>query len=313
MPEPDFVTTRVLQLLWAMRGNNASIKALQLFLKESDITKLSLRGHRLMTDDTTNLCRALKVNDTVIHLDLGLCCIDVAGAFYLQRLLEANTSLRSLDLERNPLCAAGANLLAEGLKRNTMLQRLNLRQNQIGSVGANHLAVALVFNKKLISLNLALNGISQGSGRHLANALKENHTLSSLNLEDNQLGCLGIESLTKVLKENPTLTWLHVGSNQMKDDGAQALIEVLQDRTNHCIQRPFVIHVTRNLISSDKLKALQAALALHEAYLQNIGVALQPYFPVDVATLTIDYLSGKEWCEVRLEEHCQRSLKRLKI
>lgn len=313
MYTPEFITLKVIQLLRAMRGSQAETEPLQVFLNVSEITELSLRDHALTTDEIINLCRALQVNKTLISLDLGLCRLDYAAAFYLERLLEANTPLMSLNLERNPLCVAGANLLAQGLKRNNRLQILNLRQTQICSAGAEHLAAALIINKTLRSLDLGLNGISKRTGEYFAKALKVNISLLSLNLEDNQLGCDGIKPLVEACIHNQVLAVLYLGANQIKDKGADALLEVVNFMLKQSILRSFVVNVAQNCISDEKLFLLQSALAAHKAahkaYIDNIKSVVQLHLPVNIASLTVDYL-GTESYSMNEEGHCQRGLKR---
>ena len=94
----------------------------------------------------------LKVNSTLTTLNLRGNLIDVEGAVVIAEALKLNVSLISLDLCSNRI-EAGALAIAEALKVNSALTSLQICENNITVVGGdcNRCSFESEFNAKITS------------------------------------------------------------------------------------------------------------------------------------------------------------------
>ena len=135
----------------------------------------------------TQLAECLRVNTTLISLNLRYNDIGDAGATQLAECLRFNKTRSSLLLLDNKIGDAGAAQLAGCLRTTTTLTNLVLSRNRIGNAGAIQLAESLRLNATLKSLNLAVNNIADAGATQLVNSLRVNTTLTSLDMRLNRL------------------------------------------------------------------------------------------------------------------------------
>jgi hypothetical protein len=144
------------------------------------VSELALKGSgdgRLGDEGTEPVAEVLKVNATLIELNLGNNEIGDAGAIGLGNGLKVNETLTMLDLGWNKLTDAAALALADVLKVNETLTELYLSYNQIGDSGATGLGEALKVNVTLTELGLGGNHLTDAAALALADMLKVNATL----------------------------------------------------------------------------------------------------------------------------------------
>ena len=142
------------------------------------------------------LSEALRVNGTLVHLDLGDSGIDAAGAAALAEALRVNSTLQSLDLGFNPAgLSVGVAALSRALHNNSTLTWLNLRGNGIGNEGAAALGQALRVNNTLTELNLSENAIDDDGVASLGGALHVNRSLAMLELDQTGISADGFAAL----------------------------------------------------------------------------------------------------------------------
>ena len=94
----------------------------------------------------------LRLNRTLIHLNLNTCHIDSDGAKELADALCTNNTLQELNLASNPIGIKGATALAKMLLKNKSLKALNICC--IGKVGTQKVVDSLTHNKTLKTLRV---------------------------------------------------------------------------------------------------------------------------------------------------------------
>ena len=94
----------------------------------------------------------LRLNRTLIYLNLSTCHIDSDGAEELASALCTNNTLQELNLARNPIGIKGATALAKMLLKNKSLKALNICC--IGKVGTQKVVDSLTHNKTLETLRV---------------------------------------------------------------------------------------------------------------------------------------------------------------
>ena len=136
------------------------------------------------------LFSALSVNSTLTYLDLSDTSLDKRKqcCAALARALRVNASLLHLDLYSCKLgCYYGSSTafvsVAEALQYNSALQHLNLHGNNLGNAEIKALAQSLTFNPTLRHLDLEDNPMSSAGCRALASAISANTSLEHLGID----------------------------------------------------------------------------------------------------------------------------------
>ncbi|KJE91844.1 hypothetical protein CAOG_002920 [Capsaspora owczarzaki ATCC 30864] len=122
------------------------------------------------------------------------------GAQAIAEALKVNMTLMALNLIENQVGDAGAQALAEGLSMNKVLTSLSLMANRIGDVGAQAIAEAHKANSTVASLDLCHNQIGHAGACAIAAALKVNKTVTQLSLDYNCMGGLGSQAIDEACK-----------------------------------------------------------------------------------------------------------------
>uniref|UniRef100_A0A2C9LLA4 Uncharacterized protein n=1 Tax=Biomphalaria glabrata TaxID=6526 RepID=A0A2C9LLA4_BIOGL len=124
------------------------------------------------------------------------------GACYLCRVLKENVFVSHLNLSDNRLGYNGAAAVCQLLMVNKTIEKLNLSGNNIGDqAGELFHSVLTKSNSTLRSLNLSHNRLEDGAALWLKNALIENETLEHLDISWNHFqnkGCVLIAQGLKV-------------------------------------------------------------------------------------------------------------------
>eukprot|EP01132_Coremiostelium_polycephalum_P008044 gene8044-9892_t len=144
------------------------------------LTKLSLKKTLLSNRSLEGLSQALRVNQTVVELDLG----------------------------GNELTGTGLALLMSGLRENKTITRLNLSDVRAYDEGAFMIAAFLMGSKSLKIVDLSTNYISEKGFEALKQAALRNTTITSLFLEDNNIDPSKIYSIENILKRNAAVQYI---------------------------------------------------------------------------------------------------------
>lgn len=198
----------------------------------------------------------LKVNKSLVSLNLSKCSLGDPEARALAEMLYVNNTLSYLELQGNKLTHVSAKFFLSALVLNSTLTHLDLQSNRIRNAGAGYMAIALKINRSLSYLFLTQNLLTGEGVKEIAEALRENVSLTELDLRANDIGVQGTEHLASALKVNSTLKTLHL-LGTMFFDGAciTPLAEALQ--TNESLT---ILDLSCNVITDKGMEALSVAL-----------------------------------------------------
>ncbi|CAF2489160.1 unnamed protein product [Rotaria sp. Silwood2] len=190
----------------------------------------------------------------------------------LMKGLKLNSTLICLNLDCNMLGDEGASILASILKTNTSLRTVYSNKNQINDIGAQELACMLYVNRTLTHLELSSNSIGDDGVIAISNALKINNSLRTINLNDNNITEIGAEYIAEMLQVNKTLTDLQLSSNPIGDKGINLISHVLKQ--NITLES---VHIGQTMITIKSMheigKMLETNTILKSLYLNdnNLG------------------------------------------
>ena len=114
---------------------------------ESKISSLNLaKNEAIKGDGAKLLSTALKVNKSLITLNLSSCKLGVSGMVSICSALSTNATLQNLSLYRNIFDVDGARALGTALKTNTSLKFLDLGHNRIRLTGLKSITEGILAN-----------------------------------------------------------------------------------------------------------------------------------------------------------------------
>jgi len=187
------LTTLVLQsnlvdddlLRMLMSGLTKSAQITDLDLSHNKITN---HGIRLLTKliGASSILTNLNLADNQIHAEVtsqheGILGLVLQGGRYLGRALRVNDSLLSVNVRLNRLIDDGGRALLEGLHGNRALTNINLSANSLGSMAASSLVTVLAHPlSSLCSLDISCNNLIDRDFELIAQALINNTVLSSI-------------------------------------------------------------------------------------------------------------------------------------
>ncbi|XP_022809028.1 nucleotide-binding oligomerization domain-containing protein 2-like isoform X2 [Stylophora pistillata] len=257
---------------------------------------LNIQGRYLVMDLTAIFCEAIKVNESLIYLDLSRNDFRDAGVTSVAEAIKVNKTLANLDLSFNPIndaCAKsiaeaikvnntltklnlsygaisddGATAIAEAIKVNNTLTNLGLSGNPISDAGATSIAEAIIVNKTLTNLDLSGNPISDAGATSIAETIKVNKTLTNLGLSGNQISDVGVKSIAEAIKVNNTLTNLGLSGNQICDAGAKSIAEAI--KVNNTLTN---LVLSGNQISDAGATSIAKAIKFNKT-LTNLGLSV---------------------------------------
>jgi len=175
---------------------------------------LNLEATDVDDEECVMLAEALCTNATVRHLNLSSNLIGKSellnacmpeletGPEALAEMLKVNKTIISLNLSWNSIRGDSAVTLAASLAHTTTLTFLNLGQNSLSCAGSQEIGRALFANTSVTNLDLSYNQVSIKGAMVIASALKVNNTLTNIRLDGNVVGRLGSECLVSALREN---------------------------------------------------------------------------------------------------------------
>lgn len=136
-----------------LRGNNLQAKgatALSNAIKlNRSLKSLNLKWNAVGRDPSgvEALCRALKSNLNITHLDLRNNRVNNVGAKYIGQMLTENTTITHMDLSWNDLGVDGGIALLDGLKSNGSVIDCQLSGSKVGEETLHEVAYILRKNK----------------------------------------------------------------------------------------------------------------------------------------------------------------------
>ncbi|KAI9139997.1 hypothetical protein BKA69DRAFT_1039607 [Paraphysoderma sedebokerense] len=173
----DVVFTKII-LQDAFMGDDACTVLCSALKTNTTVRKLDLRGNNIRSEGAVSIAQLIKVNSAIKTLSLEWNCIGVwdTGVKAIADALKMNTTLVELDLRNNKIGPSGVEVLALSLKHNTGLKRLDLRWNNAGLMGGKALVDMLQWNTVITEIELAGNEVSEECSRSISIALQKNHS-----------------------------------------------------------------------------------------------------------------------------------------
>jgi hypothetical protein len=141
---------------------------------ESKITNLQLQQNKCIKGEGAKLLApALKINKSLVTLNLSSCKLGVSGMVSLCSALATNDTLKSLSLYRNVFDVDGARALGVALKTNTSLSFLDLGHNRIRQTGLKSITEGILANpaSQVTEMSIKWNFITDASFSELFNQL----------------------------------------------------------------------------------------------------------------------------------------------
>jgi Ran GTPase-activating protein (RanGAP) involved in mRNA processing and transport len=200
----------------------------------TSLTRLVLTNNKLPDDAARTLVDLLRVNSTLVDIDVTDNAITAATLAQLNRALLLNRQPLELkkayismldnegenveiDFQWSPGMELSASFLGPALKLNTTVVSLNLGNCTLGDEGTADIAASLKFNKTLQRLSLPNNGITSAGAIVLFTALSQNTGLKELNLANNRIDDAGGRELRDVLQRNDNVAIVNLEQNELSD------------------------------------------------------------------------------------------------
>ena len=131
--------------------SKSQLKILTSWLKSNaSLTHLTMRSINLCSNSIDSLCGALRVNTTLIYLDLALNFIGTVGAKKIGIALAKNHSLLQLKLAQNFIGSGGVDFIVNSLCKHPSITKLNIRDNAFGADGILNALPLLVAKPNLV-------------------------------------------------------------------------------------------------------------------------------------------------------------------
>jgi Ran GTPase-activating protein (RanGAP) involved in mRNA processing and transport len=261
----------------------------RLAANDKTLTCVDLRDQQF---DFQNLAVALASNTCVQELILlNTCCYhSLNDTTKLLEGIRLNTSLMTLNLSENPLGMYGARCVQEALSNHASLERLLLNRSRLCNDGIQLLAVSPLARLKV--LEITHNSLGPSSGPFLRSLLQSNPSLSrldvswnrllgdgcceflsaglqslqTLKLIGNDIGLRGAEAIGEAIAVSSSLVELCLGSNKLGDDGVIFLARGLA--TNSSLRK---LYLRDNGIGDRGIVELARALEYHPLQYLALG------------------------------------------
>ena len=153
--------------------------------RESCCWSVLLAQNTQLGDGNVAMARALKINQSLVVLNLSATELDDSAAVALSDSLMYNATLTDLNISNNLVTELGCCALADSLQYNPIVRCLNLAGNRIKDEGAVALGHALQRNHTIASLDLSSCWIGEEGCITLADALAGSISLLKFRMTDN--------------------------------------------------------------------------------------------------------------------------------
>jgi hypothetical protein len=186
----------------------------RLFYNNKDLQTIfghsSLKDSLLTSFGTEKLYQALKLNKTLLLLDLRNNNIGPEGSKFIASMIKDCKSLQNLLLGNNNIGNEGVKFIAEALKSDNLLKIINLSKNEISDIGIAYISETIRVNDVLEELILEDNLITDEGLKMFINALVVNYSLAYVYFNNNLFTRECISYLLDML--NPNNTGRYAGS-----------------------------------------------------------------------------------------------------
>ena len=177
------------------------------------------------------LCDCLKLNDTVVNLNLSILLeplhkVSQNGILFISDCLMINKTLCNLNLSNNDITDSGVKILAKAITVNKTLQIFTLASNNIADEGARGLAQSIQENTSLKELDISKNWISKEGIIRIVEACRKNRTLYKLVCTHNNLSKSGSAKINEYIRKENAIQIFETSWNTI--DGRLDIITTFQ-------------------------------------------------------------------------------------
>ena len=141
--------------------------------------------------------------------------------------LKVNDTLIELNLSKNKITDDEAKLIFEAIEANETLQYIDISQNVIAHDGTLAICNCLMFNCTLCKLNLSNNHITDNEARALAEVIRKNISLEELYVCNNWITKEGVMMIVEACTINRTLHKLVCTGNNISKSGLEVINEFI--------------------------------------------------------------------------------------
>lgn len=287
--EVRIIGVRPLQVgSWPQRPSGAIVRILTAMLRNDDVTYMLDAARRdLIPQHALALGSALRVNKTLIELNLARNEVGDVGVDALADALRVNTTLQVLDLSYNSITDEGANALTAAIQDNADcgLLALALQGNLITDSGAVAFAEMLQNEgEKLEALRLDRNAIGDMGAIALATALEHEAPLVELRLNGNsKIGEAAVKQLSQAVQASKRVELLDLSGTDMQAPSArELLLASTKNKTLHTLRMGY----NPKMGTAGTLEpAITQALTDPSCTLIELDVSMAGLVPTDMAAM----------------------------
>ena len=149
--------------------------------------------------------------------------------------LKVNNTLIELNLSNNKITDEDAQKIFEAIQMNEALENLDISQNEIAHDGTLAICNCLMNNFTLCKLNLSKNHITDDEAKVLAEAIRESISLQELNVCNNWISKEGVMIMVEACTINRTLHHLVCTGNNMSKSGLASINQFI--RKENAVQK----------------------------------------------------------------------------
>ncbi len=121
--------------------------------KKCTLSNLSLKFNTLDINSANMIEKGLRINKSLVYLNLSNCGLSDLSAAKLIQALEHNQTLSEIDFSRNKLAALFCGCFGKVLKINDKVSKVNIsRNNNINDIDFQFVVESLVDNQSIVSL-----------------------------------------------------------------------------------------------------------------------------------------------------------------
>ena len=240
---------------------DAEIRDISESLRSNSIRLLSLRGCRMDDINYRKLVEELKLNTSLVHLNLNLGVVSTKDRVtWLAESIKSNTNLTTILLHGNPLGDLGMSILAPAFEKHPTIQSLDVGDCQLCDDSIQNISSLLKHkeNKQdIIELTITGNrGITQTGWAQLAMAIAHNSRITNLYMDYNNVGDFGAGLLAVALSASKHLQVLDLEGTDITDVGADLLCDAIE--THNVTLRE--LNLAENDINEDILSEIKECL-----------------------------------------------------
>lgn len=237
---------------------------------------LDLRGNSIATKGALALAHALRINSTLLSLDMSenTSMDDKAGLAFAEMLKE-NKTLRHLNVSQTGIKTSALTALAIVAQNHSSLTMLMLAHPLLHSLQeetTTHWANTMHVNSRLRVLDLSHAKMRDDALAVLIASLYNNDTLQVLNLSGNQITIAGGEVLGPYLQTNKSLLELDLSWNRLDAVGGACIAKALAE--NRTLQ---ILNLASTSLSNSTLVQMASILLNQNHVLQRISVLNNKY------------------------------------